>query len=43
LTYGGEVMNIESFFTEISFKLKLKNIGQCGHTLDFVGKTFIDD
>jgi hypothetical protein len=38
-----KLLNIEYFFTENSFKSKLKNIGQFGHTLDFVGKTFIDD
>ncbi len=36
-----KLLNIELFFTENSFKSKLKNIGQFGHILDLLGKLLL--
>jgi hypothetical protein len=33
-----QLLNIECFFNESSFKRKLKIIGKLGHALDIVGK-----
>jgi hypothetical protein len=41
-TYYGEVLNIESFFTENSIKSKLKIIGEFGPTLGIVRKPLSD-
>jgi len=41
-TYCGEVLNIESFFTENSIKSKLKIIGEFGPTLGIVQKPLSD-
>ncbi len=35
------LLNIEQFFTQISFKSKLKVTGEFGHTLDILGKPSI--
>jgi hypothetical protein len=40
--YCGEVLNIESFFTENSIKSKLKIIGEFRPTLGIVGKPLRD-
>jgi hypothetical protein len=41
-THCGEVLNIESFFTENSIKSKLKIKGEFGPTLGIVGKPLSD-
>jgi len=41
-TYCGEVLNIESFFTENSIKSKLEIIGEFGPTLGIVRKPLSD-